>query len=173
MLTTMFKRSSPPENGYCGSPMGGQGPEDHAPAEESDADDQDALTRVPTAESRPLLAHAETAEDARETAPLIATRSRESQRGGYGTGRMNGHGADLEGQKPPSRRRWQLWGTGNPLRRAGRRVANFLPVVGNPKRWNGRMLLHHAVLAPAACLPAVTVGLLLNILDALSYGQSP
>ncbi len=167
MLTTMFRRS-PPESGHLGSPREGQGhgEEWHVSAEETDVEDQVAVTRVPTAESRPLLAHSDTAEDARETSPLLATRPREGQGGGYGTG----HGNDLEGQKPVSRKTW-LRGTSALLRQVGSHVASILPAVGNPKRWNGRILWHHAVVTPAACLPAVIVGLLLNILDALSYGK--
>ncbi|CAG9970876.1 unnamed protein product [Clonostachys byssicola] len=34
-----------------------------------------------------------------------------------------------------------------------------------------KSIAQHAVIAPASCLPAVCVGLLLNILDALSYGM--
>jgi SulP family sulfate permease len=41
----------------------------------------------------------------------------------------------------------------------------------NPRRWDSRAIWDNAVLAPISVLPAVTLGLLLNILDALSYGM--
>jgi sulfate permease, SulP family len=42
----------------------------------------------------------------------------------------------------------------------------------NPKRWNRKAIWQNAVVEPVGYLPAVTLGLLLNILDALSYGMS-
>jgi SulP family sulfate permease len=42
----------------------------------------------------------------------------------------------------------------------------------NPKRWNRKAILQTAVVEPVGYLPAVILGLLLNILDALSYGMS-
>ncbi|KAB8291127.1 hypothetical protein EYC80_009815 [Monilinia laxa] len=41
----------------------------------------------------------------------------------------------------------------------------------NPKRWNRRAIWQHCVMAPAQSLPSVLLGMLLNILDALSYGM--
>ena len=40
----------------------------------------------------------------------------------------------------------------------------------NPKSWDRKVIWQTAVIAPTGCLPAVVLGLLLNILDALSYG---
>ncbi|KAK7753230.1 hypothetical protein SLS62_004749 [Diatrype stigma] len=40
-----------------------------------------------------------------------------------------------------------------------------------PKNWDRRTIWHHTVVEPTRCLPSVIVGLLLNILDALSYGE--
>jgi sulfate permease, SulP family len=45
--------------------------------------------------------------------------------------------------------------------------------VFNPKRWDRKVIVQKAVAEPLGYLPAVTLGLLLNILDALSYGMSP
>ena len=42
----------------------------------------------------------------------------------------------------------------------------------NSKTWDKRVLWHNAVLKPAGYIPAIVLGLLLNILDALSYGRS-
>jgi SulP family sulfate permease len=42
----------------------------------------------------------------------------------------------------------------------------------NPKAWNGKAIWAHAVTKPVKTLPAVVLGLLLNVLDALAYGTS-
>ena len=42
----------------------------------------------------------------------------------------------------------------------------------NPKTWNKQLLWENTVLKPAGYVPAILLGLLLNILDALSYGTS-
>lgn len=47
----------------------------------------------------------------------------------------------------------------------------FAKSASNPKEWDGKALLHLVVLDPVKTLPAVFVGLILNILDALSYGM--
>ncbi len=170
MLTNMFRRS-PPGNSYFYPPREGQGHEDLVSAEESGTEDEAMLSKVPTAEPRPLLAHTETAEGVSETSPLLAARSRDSQGRGHGIySQGNGHGIDIEGQKPPGRTRW-FGGTRDSLRNVGSHVASTITTIGNPKRWDGRVLWQSAVVAPVACLPAVVVGLLLNILDALSYGE--
>lgn len=170
MLTTMFRRSPPPDEGYFYRPKEGAGHGDVTPGDESDADDQATLRRVPSAEPRPLLTHDDAAEDASETSPLIAVRSREDQRRGYGMRQGDEHDVDLEGQKHPGRGTWFGRMSGS-LRDTGNRIASVLTIVGNPKRWDRRVLWQNAVVAPVACLPAVVVGLLLNILDALSYGK--
>lgn len=89
---------------------------------------------------------------------------------GYGIGQENGHGVDLEGQKYHSSGKW-LDRTTKAIRDKGGRVAAIIPVISNPKRWDRQALWQNVVVAPVACLPAVVVGLLLNILDALSYGE--
>ena len=43
--------------------------------------------------------------------------------------------------------------------------------VSNPKLWNKRAILTHGVYQPISYVPPVILGLLLNILDALSYGK--
>lgn len=50
-------------------------------------------------------------------------------------------------------------------------VAHAVKVAVNPQRWNRKALWGTLVVEPASCMPAVAVGLLLNILDALSYGR--
>ncbi|KAI0383907.1 sulfate transporter family protein [Hypomontagnella monticulosa] len=74
---------------------------------------------------------------------------------------------DLEGQKPKQ----DSWGS-SPMFGGGVR-GKFRSIRGmaNPKTWNGKVIWQSVVVDPIHCLPAVIVGLLLNILDALSYGM--
>ena len=44
-------------------------------------------------------------------------------------------------------------------------------ILANPKKWDRAALWRNVIVAPSSCLPAVALGLLLNILDALSYGR--
>lgn len=77
--------------------------------------------------------------------------------------------ADIEGQKGLGPRRWLAnitdYGT-----HAKSNILSGVSVVGHPNQWNRKALWETVVVRPVACLPAVIVGLLLNILDALSYG---
>ncbi|KAK2468167.1 hypothetical protein H9L39_20389 [Fusarium oxysporum f. sp. albedinis] len=78
--------------------------------------------------------------------------------------------SDLEGQNPQARRRWvsDLVGVGHKIEE---RMTYGFAVAINPSRWDRKALWHNCVLTPVSCLPVVAVGLLLNILDALSYGM--
>lgn len=49
--------------------------------------------------------------------------------------------------------------------------AYWLELAAHPKRWDRKEIWQHAIVAPAGYLPAVILGVLLNILDALSYGM--
>jgi len=53
MLTNMFRRS-PPGNSYFYSPSEGRGHDNLVSAEESGTEDEATLSKIPTAESRPL-----------------------------------------------------------------------------------------------------------------------
>ncbi|PWY80648.1 sulfate transporter family protein [Aspergillus heteromorphus CBS 117.55] len=44
-------------------------------------------------------------------------------------------------------------------------------VLANPKSWNGKTVWREGIVYPLSLLPSVFLGLLLNILDALSYGM--
>jgi sulfate permease, SulP family len=46
-----------------------------------------------------------------------------------------------------------------------------LRIIANPKGWDRKVIWQNAVAAPSSYLPAVILGCLLNILDALSYGN--
>ena len=47
---------------------------------------------------------------------------------------------------------------------------NAARIILSPKSWDRKAIWHNSVVAPVGYLPAVILGLLLNILDALSYG---
>lgn len=168
MLTTMFRRS-PPGAVYSFTPKESNAHGDDIPVEEIDEDEQNTLSKVVTAEHRPLVARQDTPE-ADEISPLLAARSRESRGGSYGAGEENGQGVDLEGLKGLPRRKW-LGRKVDSVRETGSRVASTIHLISNPKRWDRHALWDNVVVAPVACFPAVVVGLLLNILDALSYGE--
>ena len=100
-----------------------------------------------------------------EGTPLLRGRSHESRR-------LNGSDGhyDLEGQKLRTEQQ-----PGKPDQRdpgVGRDFVQFVQLLSEPKRWDRKAVWQNAVVAPVSYLPAVTVGLLLNILDALSYGTS-
>ncbi|KAI1757121.1 sulfate transporter family-domain-containing protein [Xylaria castorea] len=73
---------------------------------------------------------------------------------------------DLENQKPQNMRYIR-----SSITEAARERIRGLGVVMNPKAWDKKAIWDKAVISPLRCLPAVIVGLLLNVLDALSYGM--
>ena len=50
----------------------------------------------------------------------------------------------------------------------GHRILSW---ISNPKSWNPQAIWSYGVRQPVGYVPAVILGLLLNILDALSYGE--
>ncbi|KAL4811196.1 sulfate transporter family-domain-containing protein [Aspergillus unguis] len=50
-------------------------------------------------------------------------------------------------------------------------ISTSVKVLANPKSWDCRTILRRGVVHPLSLLPSVFLGLLLNILDALSYGM--
>lgn len=102
-----------------------------------------------------------------EATPLLGVRPRQSIR-------LNGVSltSDVENQKivdlPRTGFFQKLSNTG---RLVGSHASGFVKVAREPKGWNRRGIWQTVVVDPLSCLPAVVVGLLLNILDALSYGM--
>ncbi|TQV96848.1 sulfate transporter family protein [Cordyceps javanica] len=76
----------------------------------------------------------------------------------------------LEGQQHPFKRNW-FGKVREHTQEAKSGFIHGVKVATNPTRWNGKAVTQHVFLDPLSCLPAVAVGLLLNILDALSYGM--
>lgn len=102
-------------------------------------------------------------EEATENSPLLRPRSHISFRQQIGNDRSNADEVDVEGQKAPGPRSW--------LAERASCVHGLARKASNPKGWNGKAVVHTLVLDPVKTLPAVFVGLILNILDALSYGM--
>lgn len=76
--------------------------------------------------------------------------------------------SDVESQKPRLDQAYRRYGSiSDRAKDKVRVVTRFI----NPKTWNGHAIWQGAVMNPLSCLPSVVVGLLLNILDALSYGK--
>lgn len=77
---------------------------------------------------------------------------------------------DVEGQKQRPKKRW-LGGLKDLTVNVEERIVHGYQIATSPKAWDHQALWQNAVVAPVSCLPAVIVGLLLNVLDALSYGM--
>ena len=80
------------------------------------------------------------------------------------SGRKPGYGAirDIESQKE----RWEI-----PTIRLRGYLARMGRTLLNPKSWSKQELWYYVIREPASYIPSVILGLLLNILDALSYGM--
>jgi SulP family sulfate permease len=76
---------------------------------------------------------------------------------------------DLEDQRPKKKPYWaRLHKASAWPRKQGTEIAH---TIFTPRNWNTKAVWKNAVVAPAGYLPAVILGLLLNVLDALSYGM--
>ena len=101
---------------------------------------------------------------ATENSPLLRSRRPSSMQKQH----LSADDHDVESQ---SLRRTSSWQTFNHVYPSMRRmVADTYQTVSNPKGWDLRQTARTAVVKPAMVLPAVFLGLLLNLLDALSYG---
>lgn len=87
-----------------------------------------------------------------------------------GSGASSSVDLDIEGQKTQARRRW-LRGLTEQRQKMEHHLGQIAKVASSPRSWNRRAIWETTVVEPVSCLPAVAVGLLLNILDALSYGR--
>ncbi|KAI1823976.1 sulfate transporter family protein [Xylaria intraflava] len=148
LLSSMFQRSQPKD------------PHPPAPIDNSA---HDAVRKPPSTRKVPLRPEPadlglRASESTSEITPLLSSRSSMSH--------PSDDLEDLENQKPGPKARYM----GSSIREGAKdRVRRFRAAM-NPKAWNKRTIWETVVVNPAGCLPAVVVGLLLNILDALSYG---
>ncbi|KAK3694896.1 sulfate transporter family-domain-containing protein [Podospora appendiculata] len=178
MLTTMLRRSPPDHNLFLSS-KADQVHEENV-LDSGDESDYEPMREpvIPVYRGHPeLISSPGLAEEPTETAPLLSVLSHESRQGyGIGNGYVNGYGTgaghevDLESQKGEAPKPWARQ-VADSARHMKAQVSGTFRVVSDPKCWDRQALWQNLVVAPVACLPAVTVGLLLNILDALSYGM--
>ncbi|KAI9722319.1 MAG: hypothetical protein M1812_001791 [Candelaria pacifica] len=82
--------------------------------------------------------------------------------------RRHEHAEDLEGQVAKSSRSWKT-AQKFAIRSKNHGVV-LIRTVANPKSWDPILIWRYGLVEPARYIPAVFLGLLLNILDALSYG---
>ncbi|KAI1872834.1 uncharacterized protein JN550_003708 [Neoarthrinium moseri] len=103
-----------------------------------------------------------------ESTPLLIRTSSSYSRPPDSPDLTDGDLSDVESQKtrPPSR--YHKYGSIKDIARDRVRVASTMV---NPKTWDKQAIWQNVVMEPLSCLPSVVVGLLLNILDALSYGM--
>lgn len=104
--------------------------------------------------------------DPTENTPLLITTSRRS----YQSNGRNSSTGDIEGQKPQPRKDW-FHGAKKLGYSVEHKLVHAAKAATSPDVWNRKTLFRNVIVAPVACLPAVVVGLLLNVLDALSYGE--
>lgn len=104
-----------------------------------------------------------------ERTPLIRTESKTSQH--HRPNYLNGE-HDLE-QEPFQRRAgsWPWPKVDRVVARQVRRGKKIARKIGHPSKWNKKTIWRKAVAEPVGFLPAVVLGALLNVLDALSYGM--
>ncbi|KAI9698937.1 MAG: hypothetical protein M1836_003126 [Candelina mexicana] len=81
----------------------------------------------------------------------------------------NDHSEDLQGQAGKIIGPWNIAYRLATLSRE--RGPVLMRSLANPKSWNPTLIWRYGLVEPARYIPAVFLGLLLNILDALSYGR--
>jgi SulP family sulfate permease len=140
-------RNSPPDEEAVESSQ--------ADAADSEEEDFSAVTLGPAIISQP-----------QENTPLLGAAHRLSGHGKYGSSPQP---KDVENQADEHMTR-----TGK-LRQifssASESAHTVLKTVVTPKSWDGKAIWRMGIVKPASCFPAVLLGLLLNVLDALSYGM--
>ena len=90
----------------------------------------------------------------------------------YGSDCTPTHGSvqDLEDQNPIC----GIWGkkVKGVYVQSKRQAVHAMRIAKNPKSWNNKQMFQQAVQRPASYIAPVILGLLLNVLDALSYGMA-
>lgn len=94
-----------------------------------------------------------------EQTSLLRKPSRSTHNRSYGTA------GDIESQTVPRKARPSIFSE------ALAKGEKFRVLLSNPKSWDRRAMWRKGVVYPASLIPSVLLGLLLNILDALSYGM--
>ena len=99
-----------------------------------------------------------------EGTPLIGKQTNE-----HHNAPSQGHLWDLEGLLLVPRKK--LSGISHRISRTFHHAVDLTHKAASPSIWNRRSLWRNLILTPVGYVPAVLLGLLLNILDALSYGM--
>ncbi|KAI0482766.1 sulfate transporter family protein [Xylariaceae sp. FL0804] len=150
MLTNLLQ-SSPPQS------VPGSATDDHSPRNERSSPLQRVDLTQAYAEPGPPISHSRHAPS--ETTPLLVA----TPPGPRSPGELG----DLEFQKSRAQPRYR-WQT---IRKEAGHTVRTIAAAVNPKTWDRKAIWENVIMDPIRCLPAVIVGLLLNILDALSYGM--
>lgn len=154
MLADLLRRS-PPSRSPPDSEEEGGDKSSRSEEEDESASHQERLVITPTGVKL----------DATERTPLLG---KDFPSETHPPDWIRGQG-DLEGQEIRRKFSWpKLRNVVNWPREKGYDIAR---VITNPKAWDRKAIWENTVVAPVACLPAIVLGLLLNILDALSYGM--
>lgn len=157
-LTDLFRRSPPKESSAIAD-IGGHDTYNRG----SHSGDRPGIE---TEQEPPVISSNSTGGHATERSPLISRAPvLDSRHISWAPGQQDLEGQEIirTGPSLSTLRKVILW-----PREKGYTIAK---TVVNPKRWNRHAIWQHAVVEPVSCLPAVALGLLLNILDALSYGK--
>lgn len=163
-------RNSPPNGNRLTTTGDGEEGNAGAVGEDDGTHDQSSTEEASDEEEHPKPRHSidcDTADVHTETTPLLPRTSHGSERSRHTARNGTSHSHDVESLKARSPKRWYQ----GPLHNAKARISRVTSKVQDPKTWDRQALWQSVVVAPVVCLPAVIVGLLLNILDALSYGM--
>lgn len=106
--------------------------------------------------------------DSTERTPLLRKKAISESHNHRHPDYINGE-QDIEGQELHRKVSWPKLRT--VIRWPGTKGMHIARTVCNPKSWDRKAIWQHAVVEPVGFLPSVGLGLLLNILDALSYGM--
>jgi SulP family sulfate permease len=162
IIASMLRRSPTQSEQGTEGDQDGNGQSDDEAVESSDEEDGSSV-----AGEHGKPAPVERFDPHTETTPLLRHQRTNS------SGRQNG-GPDLESQKSRKKKPWTR-GVKKSLARTTSRISTkaqkTVSTIRDPKTWQPKTIYHNVILPPVTCLPAVIVGLLLNILDALSYGM--
>ncbi|KAL0938831.1 uncharacterized protein CTRU02_205441 [Colletotrichum truncatum] len=160
ILTSLLKRS-PPQSHRDPSPD----PQPHTQPSESETLEPKRTLSAGRLGNEPLLSSDVEVDEPTEQTPLITRLSSNGYETNGSTNRV-----DVEGQKQVPKKQW-FRGLKNLTVNVENHIVNGVQIATSPKVWDRQVLWQNAVVAPVSCLPAVIVGLLLNVLDALSYGM--
>ncbi|KAF5516099.1 Uncharacterized protein CGCS363_v000574 [Colletotrichum siamense] len=164
ILTSLLKRSPPQSHREPSPDARPHSQQSHSEVDEPKPKRSPSRER-PEPEPEVQRLYEAVVEEPTERTPLIPRLSSDS----FSTdGSTNG--VDVEGQKQMPKKHW-FRGLKDLTVNVEDHIVHGVQIATSPKIWDRKVLWQNAVVAPVSCLPAVIVGLLLNVLDALSYGM--